>query len=272
MADLTPQALAKIRSLLEEARRQIAAEVASTDWDRYHQPKLLARIDELMIQFGEGAAVGLKKDLDGQFVEGQKAVDASLARFINVAQFPDISVHALAAMHTDLGTRIKNLTRYAPQEIQRTLSLGLLGGKTPFETMQMIGKSLDDPGRFKTIAQRAEMIVREEFGRVFRKAGQLRLEAAGLHVSGLKKQWLHAGHPAVPRLGHLALHGTVIGINERFEIIDPVTGEIEAALHPKDTALSAKNTINCGCVARPWKEGWELAGKAQPLAAAVSRD
>ncbi len=259
MADLTPEGKEKIRKLLEQARREIAAEVASTDWERYRQPKLIAEIDYYLRQFGEAAVRELKADLNKQFAEGQAAMDQQIAgQGIQVANFPAISESALVAMQQDLATRISGLTADAVADVQKSLSLGLLGGKTPFETMEAIGRSLDSPGIFATITRRAETIVREEFGRTFRKGAQLRMEQAAKHVSGLKKQWVHAGHPARPRPTHVALHGKILNIDERFELLNEKTFQVERPLHPKDPVLSAENSIGCGCQARPYKESWGL--------------
>jgi uncharacterized protein with gpF-like domain len=257
MADLTPQARAKIIRLLEQARREIAADVASTDWQAYHQPKLLAEIERHLDHFKSEAQKELKSDIDLQFAAGQKSVDQQVAKFMNVAQFPAISESALVAMQSDLATRLSGLTADAVKKIQSDLSMGLLGGKTPFETMELIGKTLSS-GDFAEVAARAELIVKEEFGRVFRKAAQLRQEVAARHVSGLRKQWLHVGHPRVPRVTHEALHGKVVDIDQPFDLVNLKTGAIEHPMHPKDPILSAENSIGCGCEARPWKESWGL--------------
>jgi len=258
--DLTPEARAKILELLEEARREIAADVASTPWQGYQQPKLIAAIDAHMERFGAEVKKELKDDLDRQFAAGESWVDAQLQDAgISVAQFPDISTQALVAMQSDLATRITNLTADATAEIQKSLSLGLLGGKTPFETMELMGRSLTDGGTFSTIARRAEMIVREEFGRTFRKASWLRTQTAAQRVSGLKKQWVHAGHPRVPRPSHVELHGTVLDPATPFQVWNDTDAVMEEAQFPKDPVLSAANSINCECIARPWKESWNLA-------------
>jgi hypothetical protein len=259
MPDLTPEAVREIRRLLEEARREIAATVASSDWAVRRQSMLLAEIDHQLAQFDEQARRALKRPLDAQFGEGQAVVDGALAgRGVSVALFPQIAASNLAAAaQSDLAGKITHLTRDAKAEIARALNVGLLGGKTPFETMTEIGKSLDG-GRFKLVAARAELIVKEEFGRVYRKGAQLRQEQAAARVAGLKKRWLHAGHPRVPRPTHLALHGVVIGVTERFDLVNMKTGEVEHPLHPKDRVLSAENSIACGCVAQPWKESWNL--------------
>ena len=267
MADLTPQARARIIRLLEKARREIAADVASTDWQAYHQPKLLTEIERHLENFKTEAQRELSDDLDQQFAEGQRAMDEQIKKFVNIGQFPAISESALVVMQDALSKRLAGLTADAVKQIRADLSLGLLGGKTPFETMELIGKTLSS-GDFAEVAQRAELIVREEFGRVFRAGAQLRQEIAARRVSGLKKQWLHAGHPVKPRASHLGLHGKVVGVDEPFYVFNEKSGELEEAMHPKDPNLSAENSIGCGCEARPYKEDWGLSLPELPAAAA----
>lgn len=268
MPDLTPDAVREIRRLLEEARRQIAAAVASTEWAAARQSRLLAEIDYRLAQFDEQARRALARPLAAQFGEGQAAIDAALAgQGISVAAFPAISVANLsAATQSALAEKITNLTRDAQAEIKRALNLGLLGGKTPFETMAEVGRNLDG-GRFKLVATRAELIVKEEFGRVYRKGAHLRQEEAARRGAGISKQWIHAGHPRIPRPTHLALHGTILPVGEAFELLNMKTGEIERPQHPKDPILSAENSIGCGCVTRPWKASWNLSLPEAPVAA-----
>ncbi|MBM0064938.1 phage minor head protein [Alkalicoccobacillus gibsonii] len=62
------------------------------------------------------------------------------------------------------------------------------------------------------------------------------------------KRWKHSGVKSItPRQNHMALDGTVVGVDEDFEI--PDSGEL--AQHPRDTKLSAKERINCHCVLGP---------------------
>jgi len=258
MPDITPQAQSTIRGLLETARREIAATIASTEWEASRQGKLVSEIDFFLKKFGEDAKVEIKKTLDLQFAEGQRAADASIAAQIDVGLFPAISESALVSMQRDLGTKITGLVGDATKAVQKELSLGLFGNKTPFETMGKIGRSLDSPSIFGTIEKRSETIVREEFGRTFRKAAQLRMEQVERLVMNLMKQWLHSGHPAVPRQSHLALHGTVINVNEKYQVLNEKTGVIEEAMHPKDPVLSAENSIGCECQSVPWKANWNL--------------
>lgn len=258
MPDTTPQARAKIRELLETARRDVAATVASEEWTPQQMSRLQNEIAFHLSTFREGARVELKKVMNTQFAEGQRAADELISAKMDIGSFPAISEQALVAMTNDLATKITDLTTDATKSIQREIALGLVGGRTPFETMEAVGRSLDSSSIFGTIDKRANAIIKEEFGRSLRKGAQLRMEQAERLVIGLQKQWLHAGHPRVPRPTHLALHGKIINVNEKFDVLNQRTGQVEQALHPKDPALSAENSIGCECQSVPWKAKWNL--------------
>lgn len=62
----------------------------------------------------------------------------------------------------------------------------------------------------------------------------------------VQKVWKHSGSKKnKPRQAHVNLSGTVIGIDEKFD----VNGQ--QALYPRDKALSAEEVINCHCVLGP---------------------
>ncbi|MGL5595849.1 MAG: phage minor head protein [Cetobacterium sp.] len=61
---------------------------------------------------------------------------------------------------------------------------------------------------------------------------------------GMKnKTWVHAGGGKTDRPTHLALDGTMIGMDEYFNV-----GGV-MALHPHDSNLGAEDVVNCHCVA-----------------------
>ncbi|MCY8755673.1 phage minor head protein [Bacillus haynesii] len=62
------------------------------------------------------------------------------------------------------------------------------------------------------------------------------------------KKWRHSGGKKNnPRENHMALDGTVIGVNEEFTI----PGSGETCMHPRDSKLSAKERVHCHCVLSP---------------------
>lgn len=63
-----------------------------------------------------------------------------------------------------------------------------------------------------------------------------------------KKKWRHIrGKKNNPRENHIALDGTVIGVDEEFQIL----GSSETCMFPRDPKLSAGERINCHCVLSP---------------------
>ena len=150
---------------------------------------------------------------------------------------------------------ITDLGKDAAQNIKRQILLGANGGKTPFEVIEEVGRNLDDPSVFGTIANRAEVITRTEIGRVQSIATQVRQEEAAKVVEGLKKQWWAS---FVGRQNHMAIHRQVREVDEPYDI--PAAGRVpkEQLMFPKDPNGSAANTINCGCQSLPYKEDWGL--------------
>ncbi|MEC1530467.1 phage minor head protein [Bacillus haynesii] len=73
-------------------------------------------------------------------------------------------------------------------------------------------------------------------------------EAYSQSPAVIAKKWRHSGGKKNnPRENHMALDGTVIGVNEEFTI----PGSGETCMHPRDPKLSAKERVNCHCVLSP---------------------
>ncbi|PAE66201.1 hypothetical protein F9B13_08095 [Bacillus subtilis] len=63
-----------------------------------------------------------------------------------------------------------------------------------------------------------------------------------------KKKWRHSGEKKNnPRENHIDLDGTVIGLDEEFQI----PGSSESCMFPRDPNLSAGERVNCHCVLSP---------------------
>ncbi len=64
--------------------------------------------------------------------------------------------------------------------------------------------------------------------------------------SVIGKKWKHSGTKKTkPRETHVAMDGTVVGVDELF-LVDG-----EFGMYPRDTTFSARNRVNCGCVIGP---------------------
>ena len=73
-------------------------------------------------------------------------------------------------------------------------------------------------------------------------------EAYSQSPAVIAKKWKHSGGKKNnPRENHMALDGTVIGVDEEFTI----PGSGETCMHPRDSKLSAKERVHCHCVLSP---------------------
>lgn len=250
----------RVVKLLSDARKEVAATVASTDWQIYYLPQMKAAVERALTVFGDKYGVQMR-DMQREFWDaGIELVDLPLREVGVLVSIPEIDttmISILQGYSTDL---VEGLTKSAIKKINTELTLGLMGQKSPYEVMQAVGRNLKDKGIFKSITARADTILRTEAGRIYEAAGQLRKEAAASVVLGLKKQW-HYGHsPKMPRLDHMAAHGQIREVNEPFKVGG------EELMYPRDPKGSAKNTINCGCTSIPYHEDWESAAE-QAMAA-----
>lgn len=233
--------IAGMRVLLETARKDVAARVAVTDWQAY-------RIDELKRGIGD-AMKTFERQITGQLAEAQgqlamaglDVVDGPLAAAGITAASPQIALESLELLQGYSADLITNLSQDAVKKITGQITQGVLGGKSPFEVMQAIGKNLDDKSVFSSIAVRAETIQRTEMGRVHSLSRASRMDqvvAGGTepHVE-FHKKWIGSGK-AHARADHAALDGVMVPYDEDFPGGIPF---------PHAPGLDAADSINCGC-------------------------
>lgn len=230
----------RVIKLLHAARRDVAATVASTEWQAYHLPQMKAAIERALQEFGQKYGVEMRELQRGFWEKGVDMTDLPL-REVGIWQaIPEIDTAALAILQDYSSDLVEGLSKSAIKKINTELTLGLMGQKSPYDVMGAVGRNLKDKSIFKSLAHRAETIVRTEAGRVLEAAGQARKESAVRVVPGLQKQWYYGHTAKSPRLDHMAVDGQVQDVDKPFL----VSGE--KLMYPKDPAGSAKNTINCG--------------------------
>jgi hypothetical protein len=146
------------------------------------------------------------------------------------------SADLVAGIGDDLRKRINLETR-----------LTSMGVKTPFEAMQAIGRSGIKKGHFKTVAHRAEAIIRTETGRVRSLSYLSRLDQIDEQTKqdlDLKNKWVWSG---ISRPKHKALDGTMVKPGEKFwsttggKIPKPVSAEAPRLFG------DPSNDIQCSC-------------------------
>jgi hypothetical protein len=242
-----------IKGLLTEVKKQMLEELRSVQGESYaayHLRQNLASIERHLQNFEAAAGREIGSLLDASWdagadllPEGTKGAGLGFGFFhvptTSLQSLKEFGVYKIRGLSSDAFTRIRG-----------ELTLGVLGQKTPWEVQQAIAGTLESPGVFRSIEERARVITGTEMGRAFSQASQLGMEAATSSVPDLKKQWWHAGHPKQPRRNHLALHGQIQPVDRPF-----VLGSLSIRF-PRDPKAPASEVIRCGCKHVPYMDAW----------------
>jgi hypothetical protein len=106
---------------------------------------------------------------------------------------------------------------------------------------------------FNEIADgRALTIARTETSMAYGTARQQAMQDVGIQW----KKWLTSGNDNV-RSAHRAMNNQVVGIHEKFTVVNPKTGEWDQVEHPGDPGGAPWNVINCHCVSVATESGPE---------------
>lgn len=258
---------ARSLALLDDMRRKVSSQVMDSDWKSYYVPRLkesVARAAEQLRQRYESAM----KDASVNFWNvGLDQVDWPL-NYVGIAiQAPEISRTALEIMQGYSADLVTNLVADARTAINREISLGILGGKSPWDVMQAIGRNLKDPGVYRNIALRAETITRTELARVNSVAREARIREVVQANPDLdwQKKWLSSGKYH-PRPNHVALHGVVVPLAKDFSKFGG-RGPVDKGAgipYPHAPGLPASEVVNCGCGHALTLADWEAQGPKKP--------
>jgi hypothetical protein len=242
-----------VKGILIEVRAQILGElqrVTGDSYTAYHLRQNLASIEGHLAQFESLAGRELGSLLDATWEGGADLLPEATKGSGLVLGYGHIPTSVLQTLKDYSFHKISGLTADAFGRIRGELSLGILGQKSPQQVMSAIAGSLDSPGVFKSIEERAWVITGTEMGRTFSQATQSGMAQAAESVPELKKQWWHAGHPKQPRKNHLALHGQVQPVDKPF-----LLGSL-SIMHPRDPKAPASEVIRCGCDHVPYMDAW----------------
>jgi hypothetical protein len=244
---------AALRGMLAEAKRQIVEELAALPGETYTAQMLkanLASVERYLSAFESNGSVEMSRRLDQAWESGADLVPAAMREGGLFVTFGHIPGPLLRTLKDYSAHKISGLASDAFNKIRGELSLGLLGQKTPHQVIQAIAGTLDSPGAFKSLEARAETIAKVEMGRAYSTATVEGLKQASSSVPEMEKQWVHAGHPKVPRVNHVRLHGTHVPVDEPFVIGSLVID------YPRAPNLPAEEVIHCGCDVVPWHPAW----------------
>lgn len=236
---LNDREVEKVLTLLENARKEIAAAVTSTEWKTYFIPQLKEAIGRAIDGFKQQYQVGQADALSNTWNAGIDMIDSPMQYAGIALSAPEISRTALEIMQGYSADLIDGLSADALKKINSEITLGIMGEKSLFDVMKAIGANMKDKSVITGIAHRAEVIARTEMGRVNSFSRQARMEVLKGHTDpplNLWKKWISSGK-AHPREDHSALNGVTVPVDADFP------GGIP---YPHAPGLSAAQVVNCG--------------------------
>lgn len=247
---LSPEARARILKLLDEANKEILADLAKgvSAYNSARLQALKAQIDRVMSQFADQAAAQVNEMERKAFEQTARQIDVTVAAGVGELAVPAVlDVHLLKVVQGYTADLITGLTRDASAKINAAIQRGAMGGMNLQQLVGQVGNVLEDgkfSGLFSQVGERAMSIAVNEIGRIQSLASVSRINALAPRHPGLMKRWKHLliGRP---RLGHIAADGQIRKPDEPFLV------EGEELMYPRDPNGSAENTINCHCLVMP---------------------
>ena len=183
------------------------------------------------------------------FVKGIQTVDNIIKSGGISHALPYLSEQKLNALQNYSARQVQGLTEQAYRNVSNELDLAVLGQKPSSDVIEAIGRNLDDPSIFGTIAKRASVIYQTEVKRIQNIATTDRISQMKQQVRDLGKKWLHS-HIGIPRPGHLMLDGEIVAADEQFEL-ESADGDIYFVDGPHDPILPVGEVVNCRCTVVP---------------------
>lgn len=195
----------------------------------YFQNDLFAA-DEFAVLYGIEAA---------KFLEN---TTASLTKIIMESIDKDVAFNVLSKRTTDwIESWSKELAETLQISTHNAIEREFLDAITNGDSIAQVELRLKDLPEFDR--KRARVVARTE---ILTASSQANWESFMQSPSVIGKKWKHSGAKKIkPRETHVAMDGTVIGVDELF-LVDG-----EFGMYPRDTTFSAKNRANCGCVLGP---------------------
>lgn len=256
------------KRLLETLRTEVIAEIAQggSDFNLSMLRQLERAIDFRVQQFDRELRALLSNALTKAGDLGSALVTESI---VTIGARPLIGISSqLAQVAAEYSLAyVDGLSVSAKDQIVAILRRAALGGLTPYEAIKQVGKSLDSPGVFKSLAARAETIVRTEVLRMQSIATQARMlenrDVVALTGYVLKKEWVSAAHgmPVAAqmllrvRTSHALVDGQIRDVDKDFDVpiglVGLVAGDTEPLMYPRDPKASVKQTVSCRCVSAP---------------------
>lgn len=246
---------AGVLAQIKAARGQVAELLAAmpSDFNQWRLSQILSQLDAVLLGATTRAAGVADAGLRTAWQQGEDFIDKPLAAAGAAVEafLPVLDATVLTQLRSFTALRLKDVGAEALTQIGRQLSLVTIGGQTPYEATRKIQATLGNES-----ARRATTIVRTEVGRAFAMASDQRMRQAAARVPGLQKQWRRSGK-LHSRWNHDAIDGQVVNVAEPFVL--PTDNGPLSIMYPHDPAAPPGETINCGCIALPFKASWAVA-------------
>lgn len=283
MAQVLRERLALVRALdvdlaalIDQALARIATTLAGapTDYQQWVLPRLMDSINRVLDELATSAAAKTNDGMRQAWLLGERLVDAPLQAEAAASGTPQASLASpadglgavdlrqLRALQQVTTSMISGVTADAVKVINRQLGQVVLGVAAPFEAIKTVGALLPE----RTRAQ-VRGIVNLSLAQAFNSASHAKLLAQAERDPALMKQWRRSGK-VHSRPNHDAADGQVQAVATPFVLLPgDAKGKSVQLMYPADPAAPVGETINCGCVALPWKATWKMRNPGATLGA-----
>lgn len=244
-AESTKEFLAIVDKMRQE---MILAVAQASEVNPVTSPGLKSAIERITREYETKFGAALTENQRRTFVKGIQVVDKTVKAGDIMLAVPYLSEQKLELLKGYNAELVKSITETARQKIAQEIDLAVLGQKPAGDVIAAIGKNLNSPSVFGTIAKRAEVIHRTEVNRIQEIATADRMKQVAIQVPDLSKQWLHS-NVGIPRPGHLMLNQVIVKATEKFTLVgENGTYQVDG---PLDPVLPVEEVANCRCKSIP---------------------
>lgn len=231
---------------LQQIRRELRASLADSpsQWTQRIVDEQLRQIERLVIWYEARLTERVTQGVDNTAVMGSNFVveplQAAGAGGLVIGPTPP-QINTLRQFSADL---VRGISQDLNNQLSLQIRMAGLGQKTPFQTMKdvtrILGVEAGSNRVTRSIAYRAERVVRTDLGRAF----NLSIHAQQLHTAGIvpgtEKSWMATADLRTRRT-HLRAHRQQVPVDKPFKV-----GNSEL-MYPLDPSGEAKETVQCRC-------------------------
>lgn len=228
---------ALLRDLLDFATARIAV---STDYRQVALTQLRTELEAKLTALEQAGVLSIVAAQRDVWRTGTKAIGDGLEQAGVLGRLLQPSEDQLAALTAYSTVMIASMADTARSRLLPLVQQTATGLLTPIEAMARLGRTLDR-GAFRSVALRAEAIIRTEVGRSYSVATQVAQEQAVAAGAPLRKRWLAAGD-ARTRPSHRSANGQTVAIDKPFRVGGA------RLMYPRDPRGPARETVQCRCV------------------------